>query len=219
MPNMLKHIGRLVKNNRKVVVAYKVVPNEPEQCIVVTTENLMADEHDALMRLVESHTGQEADDLATAMARSSLPDGKNMLSGFHQTGKMIKVPTNEVEMIPTNNSSIKLNELNEVIAQQRGVTVNDLAINNGQQSEVKDVSATEPQTVNKVADQYSPEKVEQLADNNDPLSDDELAKRYRSQANAMFKEAKRLREEAEKLAPTKQTKNASTAKEPAETKK
>ena len=31
-------------------------------------------------------------------------------------------------MIPNQNSSIKLSELNEAIAAQRGVTVNDLAV-------------------------------------------------------------------------------------------
>ena len=35
-----KHVGRIKTNKRKVIVAYKTVPNEPEQCLVVTTENL-----------------------------------------------------------------------------------------------------------------------------------------------------------------------------------
>ena len=40
---MLKHVGRLITNGRKVIVAYRVVPNEPENCVVVTTENLNAE--------------------------------------------------------------------------------------------------------------------------------------------------------------------------------
>lgn len=197
---MLKHIGRLVKNNRKVVVAYKVVPNEPDQCIVVTTENLMADEHDALMRLVESNTGQEADDLATAMTRSSLPNGRNMLSSLHQTGKMIKVSTNEVEMTPSNNSSIKLSELNEVIAQQKGVTVSDLAVNNGEAVTSDNTETSRNAELTKPSNDSS------------ALSDEDIARNYRSQANAMYKEAKRLREEAEKLSPTKKVKTATLTK-------
>jgi hypothetical protein len=35
------------------------------------------------------------------------------------------------------------------------------------------------------------------------LSDEDLAKSYRSQADAMFKEAQNLRKQAEELAPTK----------------
>jgi hypothetical protein len=46
------------------------------------------------------------------------------------------------------------------------------------------------------------------------LTDDVLAAQLRSQADAMFKEAKRLREQAEELSPTKKkttTKNAESA--------
>jgi hypothetical protein len=56
----LKHIGRVKANQRKVVVAYRVVPGEPEQCLIVQTENLSADDHDSLMKAVESSSGQEA---------------------------------------------------------------------------------------------------------------------------------------------------------------
>ena len=37
---MLKHVGRISKNKRKIIVAYKVLPGEPDYCVVITTENL-----------------------------------------------------------------------------------------------------------------------------------------------------------------------------------
>lgn len=183
---MLKHVGRMANNQRKVIVAYKVVPQEPDNAIVITTENLMAEEHDALMKLVESPAGQEADDLATAMARATLPDGRNMLAGFHTTGKMVKVRSQNVEMTPNIKTVIKLSDLNEAIAQQKGVTVADLA-GVTEATEVKEVTADE------VASQSS----------DTVLSDEDLAAQYRSQADALFKEAKALREQAEELVPTK----------------
>lgn len=195
---MLKHIGRIARNGRKVIVAYKVVPNEPDQCIVVTTENLMAEEHDTLIKLVESPAGQEADDLATAMARTPLPDGRNMLAAFHTTGKMVKVPTNTVEMTPTTQSKIMLSELNEIIAQQRGITVADLAI--GGTTQPKQEAAT---TTEATAEVTAVEPVQAVTDG--VLTDEDLARQYRSQADALYKEAKRLRDEAEKLSPTKRT--------------
>jgi hypothetical protein len=191
---MLKHVGRMTKNKRKVVVAYKVVPGDPDSAIVVTTENLSADEHDTLMKLVESPSGQEADELATAMGRTPLPDGSNMLARFHSTGKMVKVLTSEVEMTPNTQTSIKLSELNEVIAEQRGVSVGDLAL-----------KGPDGQTVNAEATTNPAVTAEQLATGptDGVLSDEDLAAQYRSQADAMFKEAKRLREQAEELVPTK----------------
>ena len=179
---MLKHVGRISKTKRRVIVAYRVVPNEPTQCVVVTTENLMAEEHDALMKLVESDAGQNTPHLATAMARATLPDGRNMLASFHKTGKMLKVDTSKVEMTPTTVDVINLDKLNEIIAEQEGVSVADLAPGPG-------VGETADETL--------------VQSDQGVLSDDDLAAQYRSQADAMFKEAKALREQAEELVPTK----------------
>ena len=123
----MKHVGRVVSSKRKVIVAYRVVPGEPNNCIVVTTENLAADEHDALIKLVESDAGQTSKDLADAMARTRLSDGRIMLPAFHKTGKMVKMATSNVEMIPNRNTTILLSELNDIIAEQLGVSVSDLA--------------------------------------------------------------------------------------------
>ena len=89
----LKHVGRVVGNRRKVIVAYRVIPGDPDYCLVVQTENLDAGEHDALIKTVESAAGQEAYEFAEAMARAFLPDGRNMLAGFNATGKLNKIET------------------------------------------------------------------------------------------------------------------------------
>lgn len=199
----LKHTGRLKSNQRKCAVAYRVVPGEPENCLVVQTESLMAEEHDSLINLIESAAGQEAYELGEAMARTQLPDGRNMLAGFHTTGKFTKLPTNLVEMTPNNVTTILLSELNEQIAEQKGVTINDLAI--------PDPSGqTKPESKDTPVDastMYSADTPTQSADG--VLSDEDLAASYRSQADAMFKEAKRLREQAEELVPTKRKSKAS----------
>ena len=196
----LKHVGRLVHNQRKVVVAYRTIPGEAESCIVVTTENLMADEHDSLMRLIESNAGQTAYELGEAMARAVLPDGRNMLAAFHSTGKMVKRKTSEVEMQPDNKTVINLAELNKMIADQKGVSIEDLALkdNSPVNKEVIDVN---PKADEEVTELATAQPLEAPAD--EVLTDDQLAAQYRSQADALFKEAKALREQAEALAPTK----------------
>ena len=197
---MLKHVGRMANNQRKVIVAYKVVPGEPENCIVVTTENLGADEHDTLIKLVESSAGQEAEDLATAMMRTSLPDGSNMLARFHTTGKMVKVPTKTVEMMPNRNTSILLSELNEMIAQQKGVTVNDLAVKGRDGSTVPTSQQSEPKiTASEMAAQSAGTT---SMPTEGVLSDEVLAAKFRSDADRLSKEAAALRRQAEELVPT-----------------
>ena len=203
---MLKHVGRMANNKRRVIVAYKVVPGEPDNCVVVTTENLEAGDHDALIKLVESPSGQEADDLATVMMRTQLSDGSNMLARFHTTGKMVKLKTSEVEMIPNQNTSIKLSELNEAIAQQKGVTVADLAIKgpDGQTVQPSNAPAMTASEMAAAAPSVAPVAEEGV------ITDEALAKKFRSDADRLSKEAAELRRQAEELVPTK--KKTSTKK-------
>ena len=196
----LKHVGRIKKNQRKIIVAYRTVPGDAHSAVVVTTENLMAEEHDALIKTVESDAGQSANEFAEAMARATLPDGRNMLAAFHTTGKMVKVETKTVEMQPDQQTTIDLDELNKMIAEQKGVSIDDLAITDSPViEEAPAVTVSDIPTVAPTA-----------ASDGEVLTDEDLAGQYRSQADSLFKEAKRLREQAEELVPTK--KKTKTAK-------
>jgi len=197
----MKHIGRQINPKRRAVVAYRVVPKEPNQCLVVFTDSLESDAHDALMNLVESNAGQTAYELAEAMDRAVLPDGRNMLRAFAATGKFSKMPTDKIEMTPDMQNTVTLSELNDAIATQKGVTVEDLAL--------------QPQSSSSEQSESTPNPVVAEApvapSSNDVLSDEDLAAQYRSQADSLFKEAKRLREQAEDLVPTKKSSKKSAA--------
>jgi hypothetical protein len=197
MPNY-KHIGRIKTNKRRCIVAYRVVPGDSDHCLIIQTESLSADEHDSLIKLVESPAGQEAYEFAEAMARSRLPDGRNMLAGFHATGKIQKVKTDLVEMTPNAMTVIGLKDLNETIATQRGVTVDELAVK-GPGGETVVTQKDEP--IDPVATYVAETKTAPTAE--PTYTPEELASKMRGQADAMFKEAKRLREMAEELSPTK----------------
>jgi hypothetical protein len=80
-----------------------------------------------------------------------------------------------------------------MVAQQRGVTVEDLAIKPSSQPAKQDTPVEEPVQ-------------EVTAAEESIITDEELAAQYRSQADSLFKEAKRLREQAEELVPTKRKK-------------
>ena len=203
-----KHVGRIIANKRKVIVAYRVVPGDPDSCLVVQTENLSADEHDSLIKAVESAAGQDANEFGEAMARVTLPDGRNMLAGFHTTGKIRKVPTESVEMTPTNNDTVKLSELNKLIADQQGVTIADLAIK-GPDGKTIEPLVDNTETVDP-AKVYTDSPAPATAPTDGVMSDSDLAATYRSQADSLFKEAKQLREQAEELVPTKRKSSKKT---------
>jgi len=199
----LKHVGRSAATGKKVIVAYRVIPGDPDYCLVIPTQALDAAQHDDVMKCLESNAGQNAYEFAEAMARTTLSDGLNMLAGMQKYGKITKVKTDTIEMTPDTKSSINLAELNKMLAEQKGVTVADLALKGPNGETVQ--PNTEATTADPVGD-YATTNVDGV------LSDEDLAAQYRSQADAMFKEAKRLREQAEELAPTKK-KTKTSAKE------
>ena len=200
-----KHVGRIIKTKKKCGVVYRVVPGEPESCVVVLTESLDAADHDALINLINSATAQDSYELGEAMARASLSDGRNMLAAFHTTGRMQKIATNLVEMTPNNNASINLAELNNVIAQQKGVTVADLALGGAKPQ----APATNP------ADAYTNAPAmaamdEVVTTDEGVITDEMLAAKYRSDADRLSKEAAALRRQAEELVPTKKATKKTT---------
>jgi hypothetical protein len=188
----IKHIGRLKTNKRKVVVPYRTIPGDPYSCLVVFVDTLSADEHDSLMRITESAAGQQAYELAEVMNRSFLPDGRNMLVGFHKTGKLQKIATSDVEMIPNSTSSVNLDELNRLIATQQNVSLEDLSLKADNSKKVSEspVVANNNATIETT-----------VIPTNEPLSDEDLARKYRSDADRLSKEAAALRRMAEELIP------------------
>jgi hypothetical protein len=200
---MLKHIGRLKHNQRKVIVAYKTLPDDPEHCVCVTTESLEAADHDFVMQLVESNSGQATDEFAEAMARSTLSDGSNMLNNFHHTGRMSRYNTKDVEMTPDTQTVISLDELNRMIADQKGVAIEDLALSNPSKKRKPAEAAKAPSKPVAETPVAEAPVTPLQAPTDGVITDEQLASNYRSQADRLFKEAKQLREQAEQLSPTK----------------
>ena len=211
----LKHVGRIKSNQRKVVVAYKVIPKETPaiHSLVVDTASLSDADHDRLISTVESNAGQTAFEFAEVMARSQLSDGSNMLARFHATGKLTKVPMNEIEMTPNTNQVVMLDDVVKAIAQQKGTTIEGLAMKDPNElpegttiQEAGSVNEIKPRTDSVVAESQT---ARVQAPDNGVITDEQLAASYRSQADRMYKEAKRLREQAEELVPTTKKSKAS----------
>lgn len=193
----LKHIGRIKSTGRKVLVAFRTLPGESDSALIIQTENLTDLQHDALIKVVESPAGQSAYEFAEVLSRASFPDGSTMLPYLHVNGKLVKVKTSEVEMTPNLHTRISLDELNQLIAEQRGISINDLAI--GNQPQVQEAASIQDITELTKTDVVAESEVAAIAE---PLSDEDLAKKYRSDADRMSKEAANLRRMAEELVPT-----------------
>ena len=204
----LKHVGRIKATGKKVLIAYRTLPGDAYSALVVPTENMPDELHNAIINLVESPTAQESYEFAEALDRTQFPDGSRMLPHLHATGRLLKVGTEQIEMTPAIGVSVLLSELNQIIAEQRGIAVDDLCIKPGSNDsvEVKEVAAvrnmpTEVADLTKTTSASVNETA--VADPSDPVG---TAKMYRSQADKLAKEAANFRRLAEELVPTKKSK-------------
>ena len=126
-----KHVGELADASKaKVVVVFRVVPGEPNNCLVIGTKFLSDVYHNGLMKAVESEGGQAAEELGSYLARQTFADGTNMLAVLNNDNYIKKFKTKDIVMTygPTAEGRITLNKLNEMIAKEKGVKVSELAV-------------------------------------------------------------------------------------------
>jgi hypothetical protein len=127
-----------------------------------------------------------------------------MLAALHTQNRLIKVSTDQIEMIPSPGVSILLSELNQIIAEQRGLPVDDLSLKSGVNDKVKttlesSVTTTPTSDAVKTTSQSVNEEIVSVAPAGTP---DEQAKFFRSQADKLAKQAAEMRRKAEELVPT-----------------
>jgi len=201
----IKHIGRMKNTGAKVIVVFRVLPGESNHALVLPVAGLSDSYHDAIMQVLESDQGQDVYEFGEIMHIRHFPDGRPMLVAMQQDNRMQKVVTDSVIMMPTHTKDIPLSDLNVLIAEQKNVAVDDLPflVSGARPKDIQEKKKSETVTVDPVK-----------APGNEPLSDKDLARSYRSQADAMYKEAARLRREADDLDPP-QKKTVSKVKEEA----
>jgi len=179
MAKFIKHIG-INGQGKKVVIVFREVPGDPDQCLVIPTETLPALYHDDLIRAIESNTAQESNDPSAFLFRQVFHDGTNMLNTIHQRGWMVKVPAKSVVITPTPGVELNLVELNRELnklerangAASTSTRSNDVNVNQGEASSAPGV-----------------------------ITDKQLADKYRAQARTFEAEVRRLLKEAEELDP------------------
>lgn len=191
----VKHVGQVGKSGTKVLVAMRTLPGEPTNALVIPTAALKQTYHDELDSLVMKDEAQQAFELASILNVRKFSDGSTMLPSLHAKGHLQKVPTNEVTMTPapSKESWLNLHELNLIIAEQRGVGIDELAIGeDGKPGKSVAVATNVP------------------AADAGILTDEDLAKKYRADADALYKEVQELRKKAEDLAPKPTAKKTKT---------
>lgn len=202
----LKHVGRIKATGRRCMVVFRTLPNDAFNCLIIQTESLEPDYHDQLISLVESAAAQSANEFSEVLARSMFSDGSTMLPSLHVKGLLTKVATDQVELVPNMQTTILLSDLNQAIAEQQGVSVQDLAMrgNPKEAAEVQEIAKVQnvpPSTPELDEGRTTSSSVNQQEQSFETPESE--AKFYRSQADKLAKQAAELRRRAEELVPTK----------------
>jgi hypothetical protein len=198
---MLKHVGK--HNDKRCVIVFRKIPELEHMALVVYSDLLPRMTHDEIMRALESPQGQEARELSDVLFRTIMADGHNCLESLHRNGLLKKVPTNQVLVTPTSTSSVRLDELNDILDEmQKGEEavkkLQEMDASRGmsgkqkpRRAEIQEIGERRTREA-----QGNTSAADMLAG---MLSDSDLASQRLEQAQKMEASAKQLLAEAERL--------------------
>ena len=127
---MMKHMGEYKESKTPIVVLFRTVPDEPNNCLIMAPKFLPDIYLSSLMRAVESDAGQASDEFGTYLDRQYFPDGVNMLAMLHKDNYIKKQPTENIIITYglTKDGRVQLDQLNKLIAKEKGVKLSELAV-------------------------------------------------------------------------------------------
>jgi hypothetical protein len=207
---MLKHVGK--HNDKRCVIVFRKIPDLEHMALVIYSDLLPRMVHDEVMRAIESPQGQEAKEISDVLFRTIMADGHNCLESLHRNGLMKKVPTNQVLVTPTTTSSVRLDELNDILDEmQKGEEamkrLQDIDSSRGftgkkapRKATIQEVGerrTREAQGNTSAADMLSG----LLSDSDLATQRLEQAQKMEASAKQLLEEAARLKSEAESLSP------------------
>lgn len=207
---MLKHVGK--HNDKRCVIVFRKIPDLEHMALVVYSDLLPRMVHDEVMRALESPQGQEAKELSDVLFRTIMADGHNCLESLHRNGLMKKVPTNQVLVTPTSNSSVRLDELNDIMdemtkGEEALKKLQDLDASRGmtgkqapRRAEIKEIG--ERRTREAQGNTSAAEMLSGLLTDSDLATQRlEQAQKMEASAKQLLAEAERLKQEAQSLSP------------------
>ena len=126
----MKHMGEFKETKTPVVIVFRSLPNDSENCLVVAPKFLPDVYNEALMKTVESDSGQAENELGTYLGRQTFPNGENMLEMLHNQNYLKKHPTTAIMVTYGlgEDGKVSLEKLNNLIAKDKGVKVSELAV-------------------------------------------------------------------------------------------
>jgi hypothetical protein len=115
----MKHVGKQISTKDKIILLFREVPGEPDNCLVARTASLSQDDHDSLITVLESEEGQQANTLAEILHVKMNGAGRPILESLHVSQKILKLPASDVALTPDTNTAITLSDVNAAIREKK----------------------------------------------------------------------------------------------------
>jgi hypothetical protein len=186
--------------------------------LIIYPEVLPAHWQDSIQKALESDIAQQAEELADALHRSFLPDGRAVLETLHQERMIKKVRTSDIIVTPTSQSKIRLDELNKMLNEMKlgEEAIKKMAQNDASRGMVA------PEVKRKAEAEYKAQQQSQQqtapkfqAPQDAALSDRDIAanmvfqaKKMETEAKQMIAEAARMKKDAQRMDPNVVAKEA-----------
>jgi len=202
----MKHIGK--HGDRKICILFRQVPGEDHMALVIYPETLPAHWQQAVQTVVESEIAQQAEELADALHRYFLPDGRPILETLHQERMIKKVRTSDIIVTPTAQSKIRLDELNKMLNEMKlgEAAIKKMADNDASRGMVAPEVKRKAEAEYKASQAQPTQAVPKFqAPQDGALSDRDLAANMVFQAKKMEIEAKQMIAEAARMKKQAQT--------------
>jgi hypothetical protein len=114
--SFFKHVGKV--NSKKVIIVKRSIGgDEPHMAVVIYSDIMPQKYHDDVMKILESTEGQAAYEFSDILERRMMSDGQNMLQALSQENYLKRVAANSVMVTPNSKSSMRLDELNNLLSQ------------------------------------------------------------------------------------------------------
>ena len=212
----MKHVGK--HGDRKICILFRQVPGEDHMALVIYPETLPAHWQQAVQTVVESEIAQQAEELADALHRNFLPDGRPILETLHQERMIKKVRTSDIIVTPTAQSKIRLDELNKMLNEMKlgEAAIKKMADNDASRGMVAPEVKRKAEAEYKASQaQSAPAAPKFQAPQDGTLSDRDIAanmvfqaKKMEIEAKQMIAEAARMKKDAQRMDPNVVAKEA-----------
>jgi len=202
---MTRHVGVMNNTGNKVAIVFMSLPGDEGNCLVIDTDSLPDMFQQTMRRLIDSADAQQSENLADILDRRVSPDGSNtsLLTKFHQSGRLQKVPVDLVSLTPNKGTKWPLKDvLSSIRASKNPDVINDLS----------DMDPDEARIAQQAMTNFNPH-----ASNMEALSEENRASKARDlivMAEMLEADAAARRQQAYQLVPDLVPKRAKKAAKP-----